>query len=397
MAQPTGYRAFIPAPLPPDPPLDLDPALSRLLSDADRALGRLDGVTSVLPNPSLFVAMYVRHEAVLSSQIEGTQSTLEDVLAFEADSNVDNRPKDVEEVVNYVKAMNYGLERLKAFPLSLRLIREIHGVLLDGVRGSEKSPGDFRKSQNWVGPSGCTLNDAQYVPPPPHEMNAALGDFEKFLHDRDSFPLLIHCGFAHAQFETIHPFLDGNGRIGRLLITLLLCERGVLLSPLLYLSYYFKVHRAQYYDRLMAVRHDGDWEGWLRFFLKGVEETSLASTRTARSILQLRERFRQDISNLRTPTAANLNRLLDHLFEHPVLSIRMAEEYLQTSFVTANRAMEQLEQFGVVREITGQQRNRRYLFQPYIDIFEKQSLSLPPEGSTAATTLSENRRREQPL
>jgi len=233
--QPQGFKAFIPAFLPPEPPIGMDPELTRLLSDADRALGRLDGAASVLPNADLFVAMYVRQEAVLSSQIEGTQSTLEDVLDFEINARGSERPKDVEEVVNYVRAMNRGLARLEKLPVSLRLIREIHEQLLKGVRGSHRTPGEFRKSQNWIGPAGCTLADATFVPPPIHEMHQALDNLEKFLHDRESLPVLIHCALAHAQFETIHPFLDGNGRVGRLLITFLLCWQGVLHRPLLYL------------------------------------------------------------------------------------------------------------------------------------------------------------------
>lgn len=223
----TGYSAFVPAPLPPTPPID-QASLAKALSDADRALGRLDGVATVLPNPDLFVAMYVNHEAVLSSQIEGTRSTLEDVLEFETGRTRDAEPKDVEEVVNYVAAMNHGLRRLQGgFPLSLRLIREVHEKLLQNVRGAHRTPGEFRTTQNWIGPADCSLKEADFVPPAPADMNAALDNFEKFLHDRDRLPTLVHCGLAHAQFETIHPFLDGNGRIGRLLVTLLLCERGV--------------------------------------------------------------------------------------------------------------------------------------------------------------------------
>jgi Fic family protein len=235
--------------------------LDHRLSDADRALGRLDGIAAILPNPELFVAMYVRHEAVLSSQIEGTQSTLEDVLEYETGGKPDREPKDVEEVVNYVHAMNYGLQRLKEFPLSLRLLREIHQKLLQGVRGQHRDPGEFRKTQNWVGPMGTNLDQAEYIPPPPHEMMPALDNLEKFLHNSNSLPVLVHCGLAHAQFETIHPFLDGNGRVGRLLITFLLCHREVLERPLLYLSYFFKANRSEYYERLMKVRHEGDWEG----------------------------------------------------------------------------------------------------------------------------------------
>lgn len=364
--QPTGYRAFRPAPLPPEPPIRVDPEMSRLLSDADRALGRLDGVASVLPNPDLFVAMYVRHEAVLSSQIEGTQSSLDDVLEIAVDRRDPSRhPLDVEEVINYVAAMNYGLERLEEFPLSLRLVREIHGRLLENVRGAERNPGEFRRSQNWIGPSGCTLQEAVFVPPPPHEMKEALGDLEHYLHATDEMPTLFHCGLVHAQFETIHPLLDGNGRVGRLLITLLLCQRGVLQLPLLYLSLFFKKYRAEYYDRLMAIRTDGDWEGWLRFFLRGVYEVSRSATETARSILRLRESDRQRIAS-----HSNALILLDHLYQQPIVTVRYAERVIGCSYTTAANAVRELEDRGILEEITGQKRNRRYRYSPYLRLFE---------------------------
>jgi len=356
-----GYRAFIPAPLPPEPALKMDGELQVLLSKADRALGRLDGVTSVLPNPNLFLAMYVRHEAVLSSQIEGTQSTLEDVLQFEVDEKGHDLPKDVSEVVNYINAMNHGLERLKGLPVSRRLICEIHAKLLEGVRGGDRTPGEFRRSQNWIGPPGCTLATATFVPPPVHEMETALGNLEKFLHDRDSFPVLIHCALAHAQFETIHPFIDGNGRVGRLLIAFLLCEREILQRPLLYLSYYLKAHRTEYYDRLMAVRLRGDWEGWVKFFLQGVFEVSQSATATARKILDMREAHRQVVEN---------PRLLDHLFEQPILSVGMVQEFLGCSYPKANKLVEQYTEKGLLREITGNQRNRRYRYDPFMALFD---------------------------
>jgi Fic family protein len=372
--QPEGYQAFIPAPLPPDPPIQMDDELQRLLSDADRSLGRLDGVASVLPNPDLFVAMYVRHEAVLSSQIEGTQSTLEDVLEFEADAPGGERPRDVEEVVNYVRAMNRGLRRLDELPVCLRLFREIHAELLSGVRGSERTPGEFRRSQNWIGPAGCTLQTATFVPPPVHEMHTALDNLEKFLHGDQSLPRLLHCGLVHAQFETIHPFLDGNGRVGRLLITFLLCQQGILGRPLLYLSYYLKAHRAEYYDRLNAVRHDGAWEGWLKFFLRGVHEVSQLATRTARAILQLREQHRQAIAEL-VGTGGTAVRLLDYLFEQPIVSVRMVERKLDCAYVTASRLVDQFASLGLLKETTGQQRNRRYRYEPYLALFDA-----PPIG-----------------
>jgi Fic family protein len=379
-----GYNAFVPAPLPPDPPVALDPELFRLLSDADRALGRLDGVATVLPNPDLFVAMYVRHEAVLSSQIEGTQSSLDDVLQFEIDAAGKELPKDVEEVVNYVNAMNYGLERVEKLPLSLRLIREIHGRLLTSVRGAERTPGEFRRSQNWIGPQGCTLATATFVPPPVHEMQTALDNFEKFLHDTN-LPILIHCGLAHAQFETIHPFLDGNGRVGRLLITFLLCEGKVLHRPLLYLSLFLKVNRAEYYDRLMAVRGDGNWEGWLKFFLRGIQEVSQSATDTARAIMNLRESHRQLIGDKLGGRASQGMRLLDYLFEQPLVSVPLVEKRLACSFVTANKIVEQLEELGLLRETTGWHRNRRYRYDPYLALFD----ALAGSGGTGASDSSE--------
>lgn len=367
--QPSAFTAFIPAPLPPTPPIQMDSELTHLLSEADRALGRLDGVATVLPNPDLFVAMYVRQEAVLSSQIEGTQSTLEDVLQFEIDAKGRDLPKDVGEVVNYVRAMNFGLERLKGLPLSLRLIREIHTELLRGVRGAHRTPGEFRRSQNWIGPENCTLETATFVPPPVHEMHQALDNLEKFLQDRTSLPMLIHCGLAHGQFETIHPFLDGNGRVGRLLITFLLCHRGVLQRPLLYLSHYLKAHRAEYYDRLMAIRNDGDWEGWLKFFVRGVDDVSREATETARTILNLREEHRQTIAT-RLGGSANGLQLLEVLFEQPIVTIRTVEQRLKCAYVTASKLVDQFVVLGLLKEITGFQRNRRFRYEPYLTLFE---------------------------
>ncbi len=382
--QPAGYSAFVPEPLPPAPPVALEGELLRLLSDADRALGRLDGVATILPNPDLFVAMYVRHEAVLSSQIEGTQSTLEDVLEYEADARGRRQPRDVEEVVNYVGAMNHGLERLATLPLSVRLLREVHASLLEGVRGEERQPGELRTTQNWIGPEGCSLADAEFVPPPPHEMNAALGSLERFLHAREGLPALVHCAYAHAQFETIHPFLDGNGRVGRLLITLLLCERGILQRPLLYLSVYLKAHRAQYYDRLQAIRNDGDWPGWLRFFLTGVAEVSRSAADTARAILRLREEHRAALA-----ANASATQLLDLLFDRPIVSVRMAERALGCSYTTAASLIRRLERDGILEEITGQRRNRLFRYAPYLDLFQRQMLPTPT--GPARTTESEEK------
>jgi Fic family protein len=368
--QPRGFKAFLPADLPPVPPLTFDAELTKLLSDADRALGRLDGVASVLPNPDLFVSMYVKHEAVLSSQIEGTQSTLEDILEFEADAKQHSFPDDLGEVVNYVAAMRHGIHRLPELPLSLRLIREIHEKLMQGVRGSERQPGEFRTSQNWIGPAGCNLNTAEFVPPPPHEMNNALSSFEKFLHEHRELPVLVHCALAHAQFETIHPFLDGNGRVGRLLITLLLCEREILRQPLLYLSFYLKQRRTAYYEHLMGIRLRGEWEAWVKFFLKGVFEVSQSATATARAILELRGQHQRMI--LVSSTSSHTPKLLDLLYQTPILSVATARDALGCSHSTATSIIAEFVDLGLLDEITGQQRNRRWRYTPYLNLFEKQ-------------------------
>lgn len=387
MNQVEGYRAFLPAPLPPsEPPIRFDTELLRLLSHADRAIGRLDGVTARVPNPDIFVAMYVRQEAVLSSQIEGTQSTLEDVLRFEIGAGGADQPKDVEEVVNYVRAMNYGLNRMAELPLSKRLIREIHSELMSGVRGGDKEPGEFRRSQNWIGPAGCPLSRATFVPPPVGVMAEALTDLERFLHD-ETLPVLVQCGLVHAQFETIHPFLDGNGRVGRLLITFLLCQRGVLRYPLLYLSVFLKEHRAEYYDRLMAVRLAGDWEGWLRFFLSGVAEVSAAAAETADRIFDLRERLRggfKESSRLGTQSW----KLLDKMFEHPVFTAKMATEWAGTAASTASQLLMDFESRRIVTETTGQKRNRRYQFTPYLALFPASTrpVTAPPGDRTGSSS-----------
>lgn len=362
--QPSGYTAFIPSELPPDPPVEPG-ALTQVLSDANLAIGRLDGVGRTLPNPDLFVAMYVRREAVLSSQIEGTQSTLDDVLAYELDANAVRLPSDVSEVVNHVAAMNYGLERLATLPLSLRLIREIHGVLMQGVRGDQKDPGEFRRSQNWIGPRGGSLADVAFVPPPTAELDRLLGNFETFAREPGALPALVHAGIAHAQFEMIHPFLDGNGRVGRLLITFLLVQERILHRPLLYLSVFLKRHRSEYYDRLMAVRHDGNWEGWLEFFLRGVAETAEEATTKAGAIVQLREHDRAAVQDL----GAHAIQLLDHLYERPVVNIAAAQGVLEVSWPTANKLVQQFAGRGILQEMTGLRRNRVFRYQPYLQMF----------------------------
>ncbi len=377
VTQPSGYRAFQPTPLPPVPPLKLDGPLLASLSDADSALGRLNGAVLTLPNPELFVFMYVRKEAVLSSQIEGTQSTLQNLLAAEAQLFDADAPMDVNEVLNYVRAMNHGLTRLKELPVSVRLIREIHRELMKDVRGGNLTPGELRTSQNWIGPAGGTLRDARFVPPPPHEAAQALSDLELFLHAPTPLPPLLRVGLAHAQFETIHPFLDGNGRLGRLLVTFLLTEMGLLDRPVLYLSHHFKRHRAEYYDRLQAVRDAGDWEGWLAFFLGGATTVSREATKTAAAILRMREQFRTKITDGLGRAAGNGHRVMDKLFDHPVVTVAAVREWLDVTAAAANTLVDRLVKVGLLREITGYARNRRFRFDPYLKLFEEPEETLP--------------------
>ena len=343
--------------------------MQAFLSDADRALGRLDGSIQTLPNPDLFVFMYVRKEAVLSSQIEGTQASLNDLLAAEAKVFDAKRPNDVNELINYVRAFNHGLDRLKELPLSLRLIKEIHEKLMTGVRGHHMTPGEFRTSQNWIGPPGCTLNQALFVPPPHTAFPEILGEFEKFLHQDHAMPPLIKIGLAHAQFETIHPFLDGNGRIGRLLITFLLCQQRILLKPVLYLSFFLRKYRAEYYELLQRTRDQGDYESWLKFFLRGVAEVSVEATSTARSIVELREEHRVLIADKFGMAARNAMRLLEYMFRNPFLSVPHVANHLGVTFVAANNIVGRLESEKILTEITGKARNRQFAYDPYIRLF----------------------------
>lgn len=365
--QPSGFKSFLPHDLPPEPPVEFDGEMLALLSEADRKLGRLDGVTQILPNPEMFVAMYVKKEAVLSSQIEGTQASLTDVLEVNAK---DDKREDVGEVVNYVAAMNYGLKRLKEFPLCLRLIREIHEVLLSNGRGSNRNSGEFRKTQNWIGPAGCTLANARFVPPIIPDMEKALGNLENFFYAEDNIPALIKIALIHSQFESIHPFLDGNGRMGRLLITFWLCQQDILSQPLLYLSYYFKKNRLEYYDRLMAVREKGDWEGWIKFFLKGVAMTADEATTAAKEIIQLKSACENKIVSKGWSVVYNI--LLDYLFEFPIVSINDAVEKLQVSYPTAAKVIDNLCSLGVLQDITpDQKRNKKYAFVSYMEILNR--------------------------
>lgn len=375
--QASGYRAFIPAPLPPSPPVRLGADLVALLSEADRALGRLDGSVVTLPNPELLVFMYVRKEAVLSSQIEGTDSSLSDLLAAESELfDPSDIPRDVGEVLNYVYAMDHGLSRLDRLPVSVRLIREIHEKLMRDVRGGRLTPGELRRSQNWIGPTGANLAGATFVPPPWEDVPACLADLERFLHAKDDLPPLVKIGLAHPQFETIHPFLDGNGRVGRLLITFLLTERGILHKPVLYLSHYLKQHQQEYYARLQAVRVDGDWEGWLTFFLEGVAEVSAQATETTRRVLRMRDEHRAAIASRLGRSAGNGYRVLDQLFERPIVTVGAVQELIGTSYPSANQLVGRLVELEILREITGYSRNRRFRYEPYVRLFSD-------EGSTS--------------
>ena len=370
-------RAFVPPALPPNPALRLEP-LQRILEQANQSLGRLDGLASVLPDLSLFIYAYVRKEAVLSSQIEGTQSSLSDLLLFENDEVPGAPMEDVLEVSNYVAALSHGLGRLRSgFPLSLRLIREIHAVLLSKGRGSEKQPGEFRTSQNWIG--GTRPGNAAFVPPPPEMVMQCMGELELFLHaERPDLPLLIQAGMVHVQFETIHPFLDGNGRLGRLLITFLLCAGGALREPILYLSLYFKAHRRAYYELLDRVRVSGDWEAWLDFFLAGVKDTAEQAVTAARRILGVLDRDRRKIESLGRPSASVL-RVFQHAQMHPILSIGDAAAKTGISFPTVASAVAHMQRLGVLREITRKRRKRLFVYDAYLAILNE-GTELPPRG-----------------
>jgi Fic family protein len=359
-----GYWTFLPNPLPPSVEFSSD--LVAALSKADLSLGRLGGLGQVLPNPNLLVVPYVRREAVLSSRIEGTRSSLSDLFYYEATEEPARASSDVREVANHVRAMQHGLDRLIELPLSLRLLREIHARLVEGVRGRELTPGEYRGSQNWVGPPGCTLDEAIYVPPTVTDMHSALGALEGFLHSRPDMPLLVRCALAHYQFEAIHPFLDGNGRIGRLLITLLLCERGALPQPLLYLSAYFERLRSEYYDRLLAVSQSGDWAGWIGFFLRGVEEQARDAIECGNRILKLHGQYQEKLTKLGVP--ANYLRVADELFANPYSTVSSLARRLSVSFPTAAAAIRKLEELGIVREVTGRPRNKVYLAEELLRI-----------------------------
>jgi len=354
---PRGFAAFVPNPLP--PVLTWTPALAQALSEADRALGALAGLAYALPNPHLLVRPFVRREAVLSSRIEGTRASLTDLYVLEAKQlELFETPADVHEVHNYVTALEYGFKRSEKLPISLRLIREIHAHLMEGVRGEHLTPGEFRQTPNWIGPAGSTLETALYVPPPPEEMQQTLADFETFLHAKSDLPPLIRLGLVHYQFEAIHPFLDGNGRIGRLLISLLLGAWGLMPQPLLYLSAYFEAHQQGYYDQLLAVSQRGAWNEWLVFFLDGVAVQSRDAVQRIQRLQDLRERYRQRVQATRA--AARMLQVVDLLFANPLVTVSTVQSALKVQFPVAQRYVDQLVSARVLREITGRARNRVY-------------------------------------
>lgn len=368
---PEGYSTFLPRPLPPRPSLAVTSRLQGLLDRANQALGRLDGVTLLLPDPDQFLYTYIRKEAVLSSQIEGTQSSLSDLLLFENDATPGVPVNDAHETFNYIEAMNHGLRRLSSgeLPLSLRLLREVHARLLAGTRGADKTPGEFRTTQNWIG--GTRPGNARFVPPPPHEVMGAMGALERFLHDDPApTPILIKAALSHAQFETVHPFLDGNGRVGRLLITLLLCSEGVLSRPLLYLSLYLKRNRDAYYERLQAVRTEGAWEQWLEFFLEGVIEVAESATLTAQRIVHMVERDRQKLHRLGRGSATAL-RIHDFAVRVVLLGIPRTAKQLGLSEPTVSKGVKRLEQAGILREMTGRKRGRLYAYDEYLKLLNE--------------------------
>lgn len=377
----TAYYAFAPHPLP--PVLPLKPEMVRTLSDADRALGELAGLGRALPNPRLLIGPFIRREAVLSSRIEGTQTGIAELYAYEArqlsfpDLKLATNEADAREVLNYVYALEYGLERLPSLPVSLRLIREVHQRLMAGVRGGRAAPGEFRTSQNWIGRPGCGLNEAEYVPPPVAEMNRALGDLEKYLHGKDDYPPLVRLAFIHYQFEAIHPFLDGNGRIGRLLISLLLVHWGLLPSPLLYLSAFFEQLRSEYYDLLLAVSARGAWQEWVAFFLHGVTEQARDAISRARKLQDIQIEWRQHLQAM-PRTSGPILQLVDHLFWAPTITTLQAQKMLGVTHRSASQIIARLVKEGILHPVAGRVRNRVFVAQRILEALSVSYDTLAP-------------------
>lgn len=364
-----GYWAFLPNPLPPE--VEYDNALTSLLSRADRLLGELTGTGRALQNPYLLISPYTHREAVSSSRIEGTQSSLSDLFFYEASEAKETRAPDVKEVLNYVRAMEEGLKLLNKLPISSRLVCELHAVLMKGVRGAHGAPGELRRTQNWIGPPGCVLNEAAYVPPPAEEMGESLSSWEKYLNSTPAEPVLIQCALMHYQFEAIHPFLDGNGRVGRLLITLLLCQKGALTQPLLYLSEFFDQYRDEYYSRLLAVSQKSDWKGWFEFFLRGVIMQAENALENSRRILDLHARYRHLVETGRkVPKSAH--RLIDEIFIIPVVSIAALSRKWGIPFNSVKTGVLRLEKLGILRETTGRRKNRMFVATELMQILTKE-------------------------
>ena len=361
------YKSFKPSPLPPLPPLEIDENLIKLLVEANRQLAQLDTASQLIPNIELFVSMYVRKEALMSSQIEGTQCTLEDILDPQLDVNAN---ADVGEVITYIKAAHFALERLKTLPICNRLLRETHAVLMEGVRGQEKSPGEFRRSQNWIGPSGSTLKNARYIPPNVEDMENAMSDLETYINESDTYDPLIQAALIHYQFETIHPFLDGNGRIGRLLILLYLMEKKLLSKPVIYVSYFLKMNQIEYYDRISEVRRKGNYEQWISFFLEAVSSAAEDALKSIGKLSALREK---NIARLPKSSKRkdNVRALFDYLEQHPIIEIKQTAAALDVSYNTVSSAVKKLMMLGILKETTNAARNRVFTYEEYLDILKQ--------------------------
>jgi len=366
--QPTGYYCFVPHKIyKKSPEINIDRELLQLIAESERELGQLNGITKLLANPELFVAFYVRKEAVLSAQIEGTQCSLDEVI------KIDEKTKQtmpIMEVVNYVAAMDFGLEEIKKLPMSIRLINSIHEKLLKAVRGSERQPGEFKRQQNWIGPAGCSLNEAVFVPPPPDMMIELMGDLENYYHADDGYPLLIKAAILHAHFETIHPYIDGNGRLGRLLTTFMLCEKKILDEPLLYLSLFFKEYRSDYYDLLMDVRFKGDWESWIKFFLRGVRKTSIEARETVCELIDLEQQHKKILAEKYAKYSLT-NKFYDLLCEKPIISIPEAQKRLNTTYPTMKKTFDNFLEADILAPYDSKKANRTYSYRKYLEILRR--------------------------